>query len=313
MNKLHNLKSFYDKELVPELQNIEKSRKSILVKIGLLIAALAIFFPSAAYFIVTHSEPIYILYFIPVFGLAAAGFYMMFESLIKNTSYYEEFKLHVINKLIHFINPTLHYDKKHFISQREYFNSGFFQKAPIFMDGDDHVSGTVDNVKIEFSELKAKFKSKDDRTKFGAKYQFRGIFFVAESPKPFPADVVIEPSKVKGAGVGQVLKLNNEQFNAYFQVRVLSEKQLHEAQQMFNEDFVSKIVAFKNQLHNDVYISFVYNKMYVAIAHDKDLFEPNVMTTSLNFDSIRVHFNDLYFPISIIEHFAAHKEFEVIN
>jgi hypothetical protein len=314
MNKLHNLKGFYDKELIPELEKIEQSRKSILVKMGILVAALVVIFPVSVYFIMQHvDKPSYILYFIPIFALMAVGAYMAFESLVKNTAYYQEFKIHVIYKLIHFVNPTLNYDKKQYISQREFFNSGFFTKKPISMEGDDHVSGTIDTVKIEFSELKAKYKNDEDRKKYGSKYQFRGIFFVAECPKPFPADIVIEPKNIHGEAAGSALEIANSEFSASFQVRLLSEKQRQEAQQMLNNDFLKKIVNFKQQLHNDVFISFVYNKMYVAISHDKDLFEPNVMSSTINFDAIQVHFNDLYYPISVIEHFAAHKEFDVLN
>lgn len=311
MNKLQNLKSFYDKELIPELEKIEQSRKSIVFKMIGLVIGLSIFFPVAAYFITRQVEPSYLFYFIPMFGLMAVGVYMAFESLVKNTAYYQEFKLHVVHKLIHFLNPTLNYDKKQYISQREYFNSGFFLKKPISMEGDDHVSGTIDNVKIEFSELKAKYKQEEDRKQYGSKYQFRGIFFVAECPKAFPADIVIEPKNIRGDAVGTPVVIGHEGFNSVFQVRLLSDKQKQEAQQMLNNEFMEKIIAFKQQFHNDLYISFVYNKMYVAIAHDKDLFEPNVMSSTINFDAIQVHFNDLYYPISIIEHFAAHREFDL--
>ena len=82
---------------------------------------------------------------------------------------------------------------------------------------------------------------------------------------------------------------------------------------MITNELLNKILNFDNQFHNDIFISFIENSMYVAIAHDKDLFEPTVWTSNLNFDSTYQHFLDLYYPISIIESIAIHKSLEDDN
>lgn len=313
MNKLIVLKDFYNTNLLSNLQKIETKRKAILLRLFALGLVLGVAFPAAAYFVIKQvNDPNYLFYFIPLFALLAIGFYIVFESLIKNTSYYAAFKHDIISKLINFINPTLHYDKKNFVSPKEFYNSRFFVKSEVGFDGDDHVSGTIENVKIEFSELKSIYKGSDKRKKAGTKYQFRGIFFVAEAPRPFGADLVIEPKKENtDVQDGRLYyPLDAQEFNQYFQVRILGDTKTENAENIVNQDFINRLVNFKSQLHNDIYISFIYNKMYVGIYHDKDLFEPSLFENIVDFDKILQSFHDLYYPISIIERFAAHKQVE---
>ena len=313
MKRIHNLKNFYDTELVPELARIEGERKGIVRQMYGLGIAMAIIFPVIAYYIVVNNrdEPLYMLFLIPVVVLIAIGFYMVYESIIKNTPFYKDYKKDIIYRLIKYINPTLRYDKKHYISNSEYFNSGFFTKEAVHIDGDDHVSGTIDEVNIEFSELKVAYKNSSDKAKHKSDVQFHGIFFVADCPKPFPADLIIEPASHAGSDSDVILPVKNEAFNQNFRVRLPSRDYMFQATEMMSNDFLNKINTLKNQLANDIHISFIYNKMYVAIVHDKDLFEPSVWTPINNFDSILIHFKDLYVPIGIIEHLAAHKEFDL--
>ncbi len=251
------------------------------------------------------------LFLIPVVVLVGIGFYMVYESIIKNTSFYKDYKKDIIYRLIKYINPTLRYDKKHYISTAEYFNSGFFTKESVRVEGDDHVSGAIDDVNVEFSELKVSYKRPSDKQKFKSENQFHGIFFVADCPKPFPADLIIEPVNHPSQPSDVLLPIKHEEFNSNFRVRLPGRDYMFQAQEMMTKDFLDKIVTLKHQTTNEIHLSFIYNKMYVAIVHDKDLFEPSVWSPVNNFDSIMIHFKDLYVPIAVVEHLAAHKEFEL--
>lgn len=314
MKRIQKFKDFYNSDLVPELNRIEASRKNLTNQIIALIVVMSVVFPLSAYYLIDNNkeEPIYLLFFIPVFGLIAIGFYIIYESLLKSTNFYKDYKKDIIYRIIKFINPTLRYDKKNFVSKTEYINSGFFPKELVKVDGDDHVTGTIDDVNIEFSELKVSYKRRSEREKYRKDNQFHGIFFVADCPNPFPSDLIIEPKNQEISGTDVLLPIKNTEFNEYFRVRLPSRDYFAQAQEMMSDEFVKKVLSIRHEIHNEVHISFIYNKMYVGIVHDKDLFEPSLWHPVTNFDHLWLHFKDLFVPISIIETLAAHQEFELI-
>lgn len=313
MKRSESLSQFYNQELIPILKRLEGERKTVIIQlVFLLIGVLAIVGGGGVYFSnVTDNQIVYIA-LIPILLLVGTGFYMVFESIIKNSNFYKDYKNEIIFKIIRLIHPSLHYDKKHYISHAEYNNSHFFPKEPTEIYGDDHVSGEINGVKIEFSDLTARFKREIDRKTHKNDNQFKGLFFVAEAENPYPADLIIEPKKGDN-GNAIILHTSDEDFNAQFQVRLPNNDFRKQAEEMLSREFLKEFVAFKKHLHNDLRLSFKYNKMYIAISHDKELFEPTLLSSIVKFDQIQQHFNDMLVPINIIEHFAAHLEAEVIE
>jgi hypothetical protein len=299
MIRLADFKTFYDTTLIRELEFIEKERKSLVVKIVTAIALATLVFPTLAFYliVVKKSDPTELLYFLPFIPMIAFAIYMALEPFIKSAIFYRHFKWKVINSIIQFINPSLNYDKRMFVPKHEYAHSSFFDDVShVNFWGDDHVSGIFEKVKIEFSELKTKYQTKHGKEA----YQFRGIFFVGKFPAKFNVNIVISNKKQVGFVPTET---DNRHFDDMFFIKVLSGEPA-EIKEFLAMDLLANIVEFYQQIHKDLYISFIDNKMYVGISHDKDLFEPQLWTTNTNFDFIYMHFNDLYFPISIIEHFA---------
>lgn len=314
MKRLDALKSFYQTELLPHLHDIESKRRGVIARLALTAVGSVSVMATLGYYIVSAAQDsLILLTFVPLFALMIVAFYLLFDTVVKGTGFYKNYKRDIIYKLIKFINGALHYDKHRFISQKDFFRSNFFAPVPVDYDGDDHVSGVIDNVKIEFCELEVKFKRDSDKKSYGRAYQFKGIFFAADCPNPFPSDLVIEP---KGSVVpaGHILMdIRHGEFNEYFQARLPKPEYSGMADEMLTSDFLSKIVSFKKLMHNEVHISLIYNKLYVGIVHEKDLFEPTVMKTVVNFSDILAHYHDLYYPISIIEYITAHKDFEIVE
>lgn len=313
MKRTELLSQFYNNELQPVLKRLDKERSGLVFQLVGAFAFLVIVFAGVGYYVWTKVEMEMMAFFLlPIFIFSSIGFYMLLEGIVKNTTYYNDYKREVIHRLITLINPSLHYDKRHHISHHEYNNSGFFPHAAVEIFGDDHVSGTINNVPIEFSELTARYKHSADRKQHGSEFQFRGIFFVAETEKPYPADLVIEPVDFYSEDA-IILPVDHPRFSEYFQVRLPNNDYRPQAEAMLSEAFLNKLVLFRKHMHNPVHISFKYNKIYVGIVHDKDLLEPSLFTSLERFDHIQQHFNDLYVPINIIEHFAANLSAEVIE
>lgn len=311
MKRSEKLRAFYNEELVNDLVRVDSLRKRILVQLGIVFGIAGLAFPLMAYFLITVAEPRMVFFFIPIFALLAIFVYIIWESVVKNTPFYKEYKKNVIYKLIKFINPTLRYDRRHFISQQDYFKSGFFEHVPVKVVGDDHVAGRIDDVEIEFSELEVSFRRPEEKKSKHAEYQFKGIFFIAKTPRPYPADIIIEPKGFKTGDNVILVPTDSEKFNEHFQVRVPNKDYIRQVKEMLSDDLLEKVLSFGALVHHEIHLSFIYNKLYVAIRHDKDLFEPSLWHSVMNYDMVHIHFNDLFYPISIIEHFAAYKELEI--
>jgi hypothetical protein len=313
MTKLNQLKSFYENELLGKLQKLEGLRKRVIGQLVITIVAGAVSFPLMAMYLLQVVEDImYLFMFIPLFGLLALMLYIIYDSVYKNTAFYKQYKREVIYRLIKFINPSLHYDNRLFVSTNDFYKSGFFDKGiSVDYDGEEHISGVIDDVNVEFSELEVEYKNKSERGVNGSKYMFRGVFFAAKAPKPFPADIVVIP-KTAYAKVGlTAIETNNESFNNYFQILLPRKEEEAYALEMLNSDFMESLVKFRNELPNEIHISFVYDQVFIAISHDTNLFEPNLWKHTVGFEAIMKHFKDLYYPINLIEHFAAHKAIHI--
>jgi hypothetical protein len=315
MKRTELLSSFYNGELLPILQRLDKERVGLVIRLVAAFVGIVAFFVGVGVYSWSMQVEAQMLAFLllPTLVLSVIGFYMLIEGIVKKTSYYSDYKKEVINRLITLINPTLHYDKKNHISHHDYHNSGFFPRLAVDIYGDDHVSGTINEVPIEFSELTVRYQKASDRKDFKSEFQFRGIFFIAERETPYQADLIIEPAKAENPSDVYILPMKNERFNEFFQVRIPNTDYLVQAEAMLTQSFLNKLVLFRKHMHNPIHISFKYNKIYVGIVHDKDLLEPSLMTSVARFDHIQQHFNDLYVPINIIEHFAAHLNAEVIE
>lgn len=313
MKRTDLLSSFYNSELLPILNKLDAERRGLLYQlVGACILLVALFI-GVGYYVTTKVEKEMMAFFLlPLLIFSVFGFYMLFEAIFKNTSYYADYKREVIHRLVSLINPALHYDKKHHISHHEYDNSGFFAHEAVDIYGDDHVSGTINGVRVEFSEFAARYKHQSDRKRFDNEYQFRGIFFVAEKDTIYPADLVIEPRKDNN-GDAIILPMDHEEFSSLFQVRLPNNDFRRQAENWLTTQFMDEVVAFKRHMHNPLIISFKYNKMYVGIVHDKDLLEPSLFSSVARWDHIQLHFNDLYVPINIIEHFAANLEADALQ
>lgn len=300
MDKIKEFKDFYDNSLSSALDKVEKRRKSVIFQIVLLFAVFLVALPLAMVKLLSQlDDTSYLLYFTPLVLLLMLLVYVAFNSLKRSTKYYNAFKYLVINKIIHYINPNLNYDNKYHVAKSEYLNCYMFKKESVAIEGDDHVSGKADDIKIEFSELEAKFRKKNKREQYGRDYQFRGIFFVAHCPKMFPANVVIEPRQEDG-GPEYQYQTGNEEFDNFFQVRLLSKDSDDSIKSVLTDELVANLLEFNNLFINEIRVSVVENKFYVAISHDKELFEPRLFSSNKSFDFMQIQFNDLFYPIELI-------------
>lgn len=308
-----DFKNFYNSELVPELEIVEKKRVAILFQLAATSLIVASFFGAYIYwFAVVWQGPIYLLLYIPTFAFVLLAAYKTYGIIIKNTSFYNHFKNKVIFKTISFINPALRFDKKFFVSKDQFFESSIFEPQDVKYKGEDYVAGNLeDDVTIEFSELSIRYADSATIKAKNSEYLFRGIFYKAKLPFLFPINFVVEPASVnQEEAESSVYKTGNAAFDYSFRIRILKKSDNYNPSLFLTDQFLEGILKFAELYHDEIRISFVDNHIYAAIHHDKELFEPLVFTGNKKFDFIYMHYQDLSFPINLIQNITIDRQLE---
>ncbi|OAD22391.1 Galanin, partial [Candidatus Thiomargarita nelsonii] len=73
------------------------------------------------------------------------------------------------------------------------------------------------------------------------------------------------------------------------------------AHQLVTTDFKHRLLTFHRRIEKPVYLSFIDDKLYLAISVNKDLFEPTMAQSVLNFELIKASFEYMRISTEIVE------------
>ena len=309
MKSLSELTDFYYKILHPTLSKLEEDRKHLryrilLVGSGYTFLTLLIIF--AMKDIILHD--LNILFFVGA-GYSALGA-IIYKMLIKD--YTKEFKNKVISPLITEIDSHLEYSSTLHVSQRVFEKSKIFTSDIDRMKGNDFVRGTIDDVKIQFSDIHAEKSHKDSKNNESWSTVFQGLFIVAEFHKHFAGQTVVLPDSAQnhfGDLIGswlqsnninrnELVKMDNIEFEKEFVV--YSSDQI-EARYILSPVLMQRLLSFQKKSQHPVYISFIGESIHMAIEYNKDLFEPSVFRSLLDYKIAMEYVQTLHLAIGIIE------------
>jgi uncharacterized protein DUF3137 len=308
MKSTSELTDFYYKTLYPTLQELEKDRKHLrhrIIVIG-IIYSLVVFLLTFVLVPFLNEAPDF-LFFI-AFGYFALGA-IIYKFLIKD--YTKEFKQSVIKPLIHAIDDKLSYNSNHHVTEHLFKRSDLFSE-PDRMNGNDYVRGNIDGTKIEFSDVHAEKRQKDSKGRESWSTIFKGLFIVAEFNKNFHGKTLILPDTAQstfGNLIGNWLQSNNfsrdelvkmDDNNFEKEFVVYSSDQI-EARYILSHSLMKKLLLFKNKSQHPVYISFIGNHIHMAIYYDKDLFEPSIFRSLLEYKIAMEYVKTLHLAISIVD------------
>ncbi|MHC4389637.1 MAG: DUF3137 domain-containing protein [Planctomycetota bacterium] len=174
----------------------------------------------------------------------------------------------------------------------------------------DYVSGKIGATRIEFSELHAEYESGSGKNR-SRRTVFKGLFFIADFNKHFTCQTIVLPDTAENLFGsfgklfqswnilrGQLIKLEDPEFERNFVVYGNDQIQ---ARYILSTSLMERIVDFKRKTNRRIYLSFVGSKVFVAISFTKDLFEPRLFQTILDFGLIQEYFGDLQLAVGIVE------------
>ncbi|MFA5088243.1 MAG: DUF3137 domain-containing protein [Candidatus Omnitrophota bacterium] len=304
MRNLEEFREFYHQSLMPDLVELEEQRQEAVQKLlTTLIPALALTVILAFLLRSWGDVPLYILF------LSIPLTIFIFHSYTKN--YINDFKERVIRKIVAFIDTHLKYTKQDYIPKMDFQRSKIFLQSPDCYLGDDRVSGFVGTTKIDFSEIRAQYRTRDSKGRTHYHTFFHGLFFAADFNKNFAGRTIVLPDTAEQlfGGLGQLLqswnmsrpqliRLEDPEFEKLF--AVYGDDQV-EARYILSTSLMKRIVDFKKAANRTLYLSFVDSYVYVAIAYGRNLLEPSIFKTLLAFGPIQQYFEDLQVAIGIVE------------
>ena len=307
MKTLEDLKHFYNTTLKSDLAVLEQKRRKIVRKIFyVMIGALCIGAVGCLLMARNLHEAVPFFIIPLVLCLIIGGGLSIFLT----RGYVAEFKLLVIEKIIHFIDKDLSYQPNSCIPKSTFMLSKIFSTKPNRYKGDDLVSGKVGATRIQFSEIHAEHESGSGKNR--SRYTvFRGLFFIGDFNKDFRSRTVVLPDtaeklfgrlgqKLQSLNIfrGQLIKLEDPEFERHF--AVYGNDQI-EARYILSTSLMERIIEFRKKTGRKIYLSFVGSMVFVAVSYTRRLFEPRIFRTLVAFEPVREYFEDLQLAIGIVD------------
>jgi len=307
MKTLADFKEFCRTDLSADLHALEARRRAVAQKLVYVGAGVAGLGAIALFFIMQSGAP-----FFPgiMFPVIIGGALFTFIAHLGSKGYVREFKDTIIRKIVKFLDENLDYFPHRCIGRSTFMASQIFKTKPNRYKGDDYVCGRAGETQIEFSELNAEYESGSGKNR-SRRTVFKGLFFIGEFNKHFTCQTIVLPDTAEnlfgGFGKlfqswnvlrGQLIKLEDPEFERYFVV--YGDDQI-QARYILSTSLMERIVDFKKKTGRRIYLSFVGSKVFVAISFTKNLFEPKLFRTLLDFGLIEEYFEDLQLAVGIVE------------
>jgi hypothetical protein len=310
MKSIEDFKTYYDTELRAVLEPLEIERKASLKKVGIAAVVLGVLVSGIVVFVMSMGAGAFAIIVAVIGGLLMAGAWYLFTKDFKSN-----FKNTVIRKVIQYVSPDLQYAPHGKISSGEFQSSTLFKNRIDRYKGEDFVEGIIDKTQIRFSELHAEYKTTSTDSKGNTRTSwhtiFKGLFFVADFNKHFEGRTVVLPDSAEKlfGRLGQkfqsmnmsrddLVKLEDPEFEKEFVVYATDQV---EARYILSPALMRRILEFKRRLKVPVHIGFVNSNLYMALSIKKNMFEPRIMRSILDFEMVREYLEDVILAVGIVE------------
>ncbi|MFW5757803.1 MAG: DUF3137 domain-containing protein [Bacteroidota bacterium] len=318
MKTIEEFQQYFEKDMRPEMEMLDKRRKRIVSRsirlILITVLALLLLWVSHDATEARFQNLNISLYFGIALAIIIILFFVLWHQWAHDKTFYKDFKKQVIERIVKYVSDDLTYEPNNFIGSDSFQRSRIFLKNVDRYTGDDMVHGKLDKTQVWFSEIKAEYKTTttDSKGKTQTKWHtiFKGLFFIADFNKHFQTSTVVMPNRLGSGFLGNFfnkinltrrekhVKLEDPEFNKHFVV--YSDDQI-ESRYILSTALMQRITEYKEKHENPLYISFVNSFLYIASAYRKNLFEPNYFKKLTRFSIVQEYFEDIHLAVSIVE------------
>jgi len=314
MATMKQLEEFYYGDLEATLNNVEKERKHFINSmIKSLFIYTIVFLLIGLVVALTTEEPKYIIGVFGLYFIFAQGTYTSASS-----DYNNNFKDSIISPLIKSIDESFVYSKGEHISQEDFVKSELL-KEPDYVFGDDYVSGEIEGVKIEFSDLTAQTRSTGKDRKVQYSTYFKGFFIKSSFNRSFQGKTFVLPEtnlssfgsffgnwiQSMKTSKGELVKMDNDQFEREFVV--YSSDQV-EARYILTPMMMERLLDFKKKSIHPIYISFIDDCIHIIIDNEKNNFEATLFRSVLDYDIAFEYILNIHLASSLIKNLKLNEK-----
>ncbi len=315
MKSISELTDFYYKTLYPDLETLEQQRKKLKKKITIAALVLTLLLVIVLFFLLSYNTPIEVFVFVGIGYISIGGF--LYKFMTKEYTF--DFKQKVIEPLIGAIDEQLSYSCEAYIPRHLFEHSELFTSRIDRYSGNDYIKGYIDDIPIEFSDLHVEKKEKRNKNQDYYRTVFKGLFIVSDFNKNFQGKTVVLPDSAQntfGDLIGNwlqannvfrdsLVKMDNPEFEQEFVVYATDQI---EARYILSHSLMQRILNFKNRSKHPIYLSFIANRIYLAIYYDKDLFEPSVFRSLLEYKIAMEYIQTLHLAVGIVQELQLNKK-----
>ncbi|MBN1158215.1 MAG: DUF3137 domain-containing protein [Bacteroidales bacterium] len=308
MNIYPNFREFYEKELRPDLEIIDKKRKQADRRIITILSITTALITGEVLLISAKHEALRVL--LPMItGITGVIFISIFSK-----SYRQEYKNKIIARITHYVDEGLTYSPGDSVAKSAFVDSAIFPVSCDRFKGEDHFRGKIGKTGIEFSEVVAEHRNTSGSSS-GKKEDysiiFKGLFIIADFNKHFRTQTVVLPDTAERlfgkfgqtlqsiAPVrGDLIRLEDPVFEKEF--CVYGDDQI-EARYILTPALMQRIVIFKRKWNTTVYLSFRDSKVTIAIRMNKNLFETRLFKSVADYAFMEDNLRFLTLLTEIVE------------
>lgn len=234
----------------------------------------------------------------------------------QTAAYLDSYKARVFTAATSATFPTLRYDPFGSMPASVYAQCDLFERRPDVYDGQDLFVGTINGVKVAFSEVHAKAKARDARGKVRHVTLFNGVLFQAEfSRQLWNVTTVVPAVQFNAAHLARPFMnlkrerqpVANGEFEKHFHVY---SSDAGEAQSIFTSAFMDRMTAMLHQFERrQLRVSFIGNRVTVAAAYGKGRFVPGLWTSEGDMDNMHFFIQQISGFAAVVDMLKKSKQF----
>ncbi|MEN8217773.1 MAG: DUF3137 domain-containing protein [Pseudomonadota bacterium] len=237
-----------------------------------------------------------------IIGLASiyVMIFLMFKiAFLSNNmrlTYRLNFKHLIIRPIVSFIDENLSYAPEEKVPLKVFIRSRLFDRPDNRLwVGEDYVEGTIGKIAMRFSKVNA-------LKQIGATplLIFRGLFFEFNLNFNFERVTFIVPAEERRRATN-IIRLRIPDSPEFARSFAIYSNNPAIAHQLLTTDFKHRLLTFRRRIEKPVYLSLIGDKLYLAIAVNKDLFDPPMAQSVLNFELIKASFEYMRLSTEIVE------------
>jgi len=308
---MDEFRAFYDSGLRPSLEQFETRRKGICTKLIVIAAVVIVLAGAVLVPVMGSSAGMQPLMFI---GIIAAGIVAL-SWWVLTKGFISEFKHDIVAKVVEFCDPSLTYSPTSHVAEHDFRSSEIFKHGIDRFRGEDLVSGQIDKTSVRFSELHAEYKttSRDSKGRTRTQWHtiFKGLYFIGDFNKDFKGRTLVLPDtaeklfgflgkKLQSMNLSRddLVNLEDPEFEKLFVVYGTDQI---EARYILSPSLMKRISDFKKKVGSPLYLSFTHSNVHIAISQTKNMFEPRIFRTLLDFSLVQEYMEDLELAIGIVD------------